>query len=74
MAEYNYAAETTGKRLRRLRGIYTLAEAAKGIGISPSALGAYERGERTPRDEVKKRISDYYGRSVAYIFFIKADH
>lgn len=74
MAEYNYAAETTGQRLRRLRGKFTLAEAAKEIGISPSALGAYERGERTPRDATKNLISKYYGRSVAYIFFTNRNH
>lgn len=74
MAEYNYVAETTGKRLRRLRGKYTLAETAKEIGISTSALGAYERGERVPRDAVKRAIAEYYGRSVAYIFFSKTDH
>ena len=67
-------SETTGQRLRRMRGKRTLSEAASAMGISTSALGAYERGERTPRDEVKQQIAKYYGRSVAYIFFRNDAH
>ena len=29
----------------------------------------YERGERVPRDEIKKRLSDYYKVSVQELFF-----
>ena len=42
-----------GNELRRLRGNRTIEESAKAIGISKSALAMYERGERSPRDEVK---------------------
>jgi putative transcriptional regulator len=29
----------------------------------------YERGERIPRDQIKKRIAQYFGQSVEEIFF-----
>lgn len=57
------------ENLRKLRGNRTQEEVAKALEISISALSMYERGERVPRDEVKLRIADYYGRSVQYIFF-----
>lgn len=56
--------------LRKKKG-KTLAEAAKDLGISPSALSMYEMGERIPRDNIKIRISDYYKKSVLTIFFSK---
>jgi len=60
-----YIADT----LRRLRGNRTQDEVAAAIGISKSALSMYEKGERIPRDEIKKKLADYYGRSVQFIFF-----
>lgn len=65
-------SETTGERLRRLRGNRTLVEISTALGIAPSTLSMYERGERTPRDAMKRKISQFYGKSVAYIFF--GDH
>ena len=62
-------AERTGKLLKELRGKKTLAEVAKDLHISVSALSMYENSERIPRDELKKRIADYYGRTVQFIFF-----
>lgn len=61
-----------GSILTRLRGSKTKEEVACNLNISVSALSAYENGERVPRDEVKKRISDYYGKPVQYIFYNKA--
>jgi len=61
--------ETTGERLRRLRGKRTLAEVSRDCGISTSALAMYEQGHRIPRDPIKVKLAAYYGRSVAYIFF-----
>mgnify|MGYP002673642545 CR=1 FL=1 len=58
-----------GNELRRLRGNRTIEESAKAIGISKSALAMYERGERSPRDEVKIRIADYYKKPIQKIFF-----
>ncbi|MCI5679700.1 MAG: helix-turn-helix transcriptional regulator [Bacteroidales bacterium] len=60
-----------GKRLRELRieRGETLEYASAAIGISRSALAMYELGERAPRDEVKVKLSKYYGKGIEEIFF-----
>lgn len=58
-----------GKKLRELRGDKSRDKAAADIGISSSALGMYECNKRVPRDEIKKRIADYYGVTVQHLFF-----
>jgi transcriptional regulator with XRE-family HTH domain len=60
-----YMAET----LKRLRGNKTQEEVANALHISISALSMYECGERVPRDEIKKKLAEHYGRTVQYIFF-----
>ena len=62
-------AVTVGKKLRELRGIRTRVGVARALGISPSALQAYETGERMPRDAVKERIAAYYETTVGELFF-----
>ena len=56
-------------RLIKLRGSRTQVEVAQAIGVTPSAYSMYENGERIPRDEIKKRIAEYYKRTVNTIFF-----
>lgn len=58
-----------GEKLIALRGDKTQAEVSKKLKISISALGSYERGERSPRDEIKIRIAKFYNKSVQDIFF-----
>lgn len=58
-----------GSKLRELRGDRSQAEVAKALMISDSALSAYETGERVPRDDVKRRIARFYGKTVGEIFF-----
>lgn len=60
-----YMAET----LKRLRGNKTQEEVAKAVGITISSISMYENGERVPRDEIKRKLADYYGKTVQYIFF-----
>ena len=62
-----------GKKLVELRGARTQEEVAKDNGISISAIGMYERGERIPRDEIKIKLARYYGVSVGDIFFALND-
>ena len=57
------------ERLVKLRGKRTQAEVAEAIRVSPSAYSMYETGERIPRDEIKIRITKYYGRTVNTIFY-----
>lgn len=58
-----------GEILRELRGERSQSAVAEAIGISDSAISAYENGERIPRDETKKKIAAFYNRSVQDIFF-----
>ena len=56
-------------KLRELRGDMSQNEVAVAWGISKSAWAMYERGERSPRDEIKVRIANFFGKSVQEIFF-----
>ncbi len=58
-----------GEKLRELRGNTTKQDVAKAIGVSESAYIKYERDERVPRDEVKRRLAVFFGVSVESIFF-----
>lgn len=58
-----------GSKLRKLRGDRTQEQVADAIGVTKSAYAMYERDERVPRDEIKKRIADYYHTTVGIIFF-----
>lgn len=58
-----------GKILVELRGNTTQEKVAKDLGIATSTLGMYETERRIPRDSIKMRISEYYHKSVQYIFF-----
>ncbi len=55
--------------LRELRGQNTQKEIADALGLTKSAWAMYENGKRIPRDEIKIRIADYFGKSVQEIFF-----
>ena len=67
-------AKEIGNRLLRLRGKIPREVVAKEVGISVSAIGMYENGERIPRDDIKLRISKFYQRSVQEIFFDRECH
>ena len=64
-------AKIIGSRIRTLREKRKLTQKqlAERIGVSDSAIGMYESGERIPRDEIKVKISSVLGKSVHYIFF-----
>lgn len=63
-------SEQIAKKLIELRHEKPRAKVASDLGISVSALTMYETGARIPRDETKKRIATYYGKSVQEIFFV----
>lgn len=67
-------AKKIGSILTELRGNKTLKEVASDLGISISALTMYENGHRIPRDEIKIKISKYYGKSIESIFFTSTCH
>lgn len=58
-----------GKRLKELRGDRSKDKVAEAVGISSSALGMYECNKRIPRDDVKKRLADFYNVSIQQLFF-----
>ena len=60
---------TIGQKLKDLRKERTLEEVAGKLNISVSALNMYENDNRVPRDEIKIRICDFYGVSVADLFY-----
>lgn len=63
--------EEVGARLKAYRQKVGMSaeKVAVELGISASALSKYESGERTPRDEVKIKIADFYKQTVQAIFF-----
>ncbi|MBR5223277.1 MAG: helix-turn-helix transcriptional regulator [Clostridia bacterium] len=62
---------TIGKRLTLLRGNVPQKDVAAAVGISVTALSMYETGNRIPRDEIKIKLAQHYGRTVEEIFFAK---
>lgn len=67
-------AKEIGERLIKLRGSIPRDTVAKSVGISVSAISMYENGERIPRDAIKIKLADFYGKSVQEIFFDKICH
>ena len=61
--------DTIAKKLVKLRGERTQSEVAEAIGINQSRYAMYETGKRIPRDEVKVKIAQYFGKTVQEIFF-----
>lgn len=55
-------------KLRKDKG-KSRSEVAKALGLTRSAIAMYERGERVPKDDIKVKISKYYGKSVSSIFY-----
>jgi transcriptional regulator with XRE-family HTH domain len=64
-------AEAIGITLRQLREKKgkTLQEVANDLDIDVSTLSCYETGKRIPKDDIKRKIADYYKRSISGIFF-----
>ncbi len=63
-----------GLKLKELRGARSQEEMAKEIGITKSSWAMYERNERIPRDEVKVKIANFFGKTVQEIFFGNSEH
>jgi Predicted transcriptional regulators len=57
------------EKLILLRGKKTQKQVAAAIGIAQSTYAMYELGNRTPNDNIKIRIANYYKKSVQFIFF-----
>lgn len=66
--------EMMAEKMVKLRGKRSLDEVAEALQISTAALSMYEAGKRIPRDALKLRIADYYGKSIGFIFFNVEEH
>lgn len=62
-------AAVIGKRLRDLRGERSQQEVADATGVSKMAISKYETGLSIPGDDMKIALANYYGKTVAEIFF-----
>lgn len=60
---------TIGEKLKKLRGDKKQSILARELGILPSAYSNYENDYRVPNDEIKKKIADFYKKTVDEIFF-----
>ena len=61
--------DSLGNRLKKLRGDATSETVAKGIGIPASTYRSYEADIRTPRDEVKVKICNYFLVPIQDLFY-----
>ena len=57
------------EKLVELRGNKTQQEIADAIGVSVSAIGMYEIGERIPKDAIKVKFAKFYDVGIEQIFF-----
>ena len=53
----------------RLEKRMSREDLAAAVGASTSAIAMYELGERMPRDEMKLKIANFFGKSIESIFF-----
>lgn len=60
-----------GSKLKELRGKRSREEIAEAVNVSVSAIAMYENEERSPRDEIKLRLAEFFGESVQEIFFMQ---
>ena len=58
-----------GEKLKELRGDKSQKTVSEDIGVLQSTYCMYETGQRTPSDEVKIKIANYFGKTVQEIFF-----
>ncbi len=56
------------KNLREKAGL-SQQELANLVGVDRSTIAMYEAGQRIPRDDTKKKLSENLGESIENIFF-----
>ena len=60
---------TTAEKLKEARGKTPRKKVCEDLGIATSTLMMYENGKRTPRDDVKLKLANYYGRPIGELFY-----
>lgn len=63
--------KAVGHKLKMLRIDRNISQSdlAKAIGISQNAISSYEAGKRTPRNEIKVKLANYFGQTIGSLFF-----
>lgn len=57
------------KKLKKARGSIPVETVCNDCEISVSAYRKYEAGSRRPRDEVKRKLSEYFNIPIAELFY-----
>lgn len=57
------------ERLVLARGKIPRWKVCRAVGIALNTLSMYETGKRIPRDNIKKKLADFYGKSVEELFY-----
>ena len=65
--------KSVGERLRKLRGDRPREEVALAVGVTANAIINYENGMRMPKDAIKKKFAEYFGKTVQELFFDETD-
>ena len=59
-----------GERLREARGDIPRKNVCEKVGISLSALMMYENDKRVPRDSIKIKLAELYGKKIEELFYL----
>ena len=71
--DYILDSDSIAGKLVKLRNEKNVSQTqvAETLGLTRAAISQYETGQRIPSDEIKIKLSNYYGVTVQEIFFTK---
>lgn len=70
---YILDSDSIAGKLVKLRNEKNISQSqvAESLGLTRAAISQYETGQRIPSDEIKIKLSNYYGVTVQDLFFTK---
>lgn len=70
---YILDSDSIAGKLVKLRNEKNISQSqvAESLGLTRAAISQYESGQRIPSDEIKIKLSNYYGVTVQELFFTK---
>lgn len=71
--DYILDSDSIAGKLVKLRNEKNVSQTqvAETLGLTRAAISQYETGQRIPSDEIKIKLSNYYGVTVQELFFTK---
>lgn len=71
--DYILDSDSIAGKLVKLRNEKNVSQTqvAETLGLTKAAISQYETGQRIPSDEIKIKLSNYYGVTVQELFFTK---